>query len=93
MRRFLSLALGLGMLLPTATKAESIWLILGVDEDNGPTNSFIDAGLGVGFESFGNYSIGTLMIRAEVDAANALSINDDVAESIPNEFLLITNKP
>ena len=34
MRRFLSLALGLGMLLPTATKAESIWLILGVDEDN-----------------------------------------------------------
>lgn len=66
---------------------------IGVDEDNGPTNSFIDAGLGVGFESFGNYSIGTLMIRAEVDAANALSINDDIAESIPNEFLLKQNYP
>ena len=34
MRRFLSLAIGLGMLLPTAAKAESVWLILGVDEDN-----------------------------------------------------------
>ena len=34
MRRFLFLALGLGVLLPTTAKADSVWLILGVDKDN-----------------------------------------------------------
>ena len=34
MRRFLFLTLGLGVLLPTTAKAESVWLILGVDKDN-----------------------------------------------------------
>ena len=34
MRRFLFFALGMGMLLPTAAIAESVWLILGVDKSD-----------------------------------------------------------
>ena len=34
MRHFLFLTFGLMMFLPTAAKAESVWLILGVDETN-----------------------------------------------------------
>ena len=46
---------------------------IGVDSDNSSDNSYIDLGLGIGFEPFGNYFEGAMMIRAEVDSANVLS--------------------
>ena len=39
MRRFLFLALGLGMMLPTAANAESYWLILKFVNDKGSGTS------------------------------------------------------
>ena len=51
---------------------------IGVDSDNSAENSFIDLGLGVGFEPFEIIFEGAMMIRAEVDSANALSADDNL---------------
>jgi len=65
---------------------------LGVDSDNSSVNSFIDIGAGLGFENFGNYFEGALMIRAEVDSANVTASNDEIS-TIPLEFGLKQNYP
>lgn len=66
---------------------------VGVDSDSPSTNSFIDIGAGLGFESFGNYFEGAIMIRAEVDSANAMVANDDELSTIPFTFDLKQNYP
>ena len=64
-----------------------------VDSDNPADNSFIDLGLGIGFEPFGNYFEGAMMIRAEVDSANALGADDSFDQGIPTSFSLAQNYP
>ena len=67
---------------------------VGVDSDNPATNSLIDVGIGVGFEPFGNYFEGALMIRAEVDSANVvMGIEEDLGSNIPESFGLKQNYP
>ena len=66
---------------------------IGVDSDNPSDNSYIDLGLGVGFEPFGNYFEGAMMIRAEVDSANALSADDNLDLELPVSFALGQNYP
>jgi hypothetical protein len=66
---------------------------IGVDSDNSSENSYIDLGLGIGFEPFGNYFEGAMMIRAEVDSANALSADDNFAQGLPVSFALEQNYP
>ena len=66
---------------------------IGVDSDNSSENSYIDLGLGVGFEPFGNYFEGAMMIRAEVDSANVLSRDNDIGENLPTTFALHQNYP
>ena len=66
---------------------------IGVDSDNSAENSFIDLGLGVGFEPFGNYFEGAMMIRVEVDSANALSADDNLDLGLPVSFALDQNFP
>ncbi len=65
---------------------------VGVDSDNPSTNSFIDIGIGVGLEPFGNYFEGAMMIRAEVDSANVVSIDNDLSVQ-PLSFELKQNYP
>jgi len=65
---------------------------VGVDSDSPSSNSYIDVGIGVGFEPFGNYFEGAIMIRAEVDSANAFAEND-IDASIPKIFELKQNYP
>ena len=65
---------------------------VGVDSDSPSSNSFIDVGIGAGFEPFGNYFEGAMMIRAEVDSANALAGND-LEASVPENFELKQNYP
>ena len=66
---------------------------IGVDSDNSSENSYIDLGLGIGFEPFGNYFEGAMMIRAEVDSANVLSADDNFAQGLPVSFALEQNYP
>jgi hypothetical protein len=66
---------------------------IGVDSDNSPENSFIDIGYDLGLEPFGNYFDGALMIRVEVDSANALGLQENLDSSIPGEFSLNQNYP
>ena len=66
---------------------------IGVDSDNSSENSYIDLGLGIGFEPFGNYFEGAMMIRAEVDSANALSADDSFDQGLPVSFALKQNYP
>jgi len=66
---------------------------IGVDSDNPSDNSYIDLGLGVGFEPFGNYFEGAMMIRAEVDSANALGADDNLDLELPVSFALDQNYP
>ena len=66
---------------------------IGLDSDNSSENSYIDLGLGFGFEPFGNYFEGAMMIRAEVDSANALSANDNLDLGLPVSFALDQNYP
>ena len=66
---------------------------IGVDSDNSSENSFIDIGAGLGFENFGNYFEGAMMIRAEVDSANVMASNDDGSSAIPYSFDLKQNYP
>ena len=66
---------------------------VGVDSDSPSENSFIDVGIGAGFEPFGNYFEGAMMIRAEVDSVNALASNDDISPSVPEVFELKQNYP
>ena len=66
---------------------------IGVDSDNSAENSFIDIGAGLGFENFGNYFEGAMMIRAEVDSANVTASNDDESSAIPYSFDLKQNYP
>ena len=65
---------------------------IGVDTDNPATYSYIDIGIGVGWEPFGNYFDGALMIRAEVDSANVMGL-DDLAGNVPESFGLKQNYP
>ncbi len=66
---------------------------VGVDSDSPSENSFIDVGIGAGFEPFGNYFEGAMMIRAEVDSVNALASNDDISPNVPEVFELKQNYP
>ena len=66
---------------------------IGVDSDNSSNNSFIDLGLGFGFEPFGNYFEGAMMIRAEVDSANVLSADNNFGQGLPISFALEQNYP
>ena len=66
---------------------------IGVDSDNLPTNSYIDIGYDLGLEPFGNYFDGALMIRVEVDSANALGLHEDLDPALPKEFGLSQNYP
>ncbi len=65
---------------------------VGVDSDNPSTNSFIDVGIGVGIEPFGNYFEGAMMIRAEVDSANAL-VGVSFDANLPEAYNLKQNYP
>ena len=47
----------------------------------------------MGFEPFGNYFEGAIMIRAEVDSANSLVANDDIKPNVPELFELKQNYP
>ena len=66
---------------------------IGVDSDNPGTNSYIDVGIGLGWEPFTNYFDGALMIRAELDSVNALGLEDDLSGNIPVSFGLNQNYP
>jgi hypothetical protein len=67
---------------------------VGVDSDNSATNSLIDVGIGAGFEPFGNYFEGALMIRAEVDSVNSMAGLDELlSDNIPEAFALKQNYP
>ena len=66
---------------------------VGVDADNPSTNSYIDIGFGSGFEPFGTYFEGALMIRAEVDSVNALNVVENIDATIPSSFVLEQNFP
>ena len=66
---------------------------IGVDSDNSADNSYIDLGLGVGFEPFGNYFEGAIMIRAEVDSANVLSAENTFNQEAPAYYSLDQNYP
>ena len=66
---------------------------VGVDSDSPAENSFIDVGIDMGFEPFGNYFEGAIMIRAEVDSANSLVANDDIKPNVPELFELKQNYP
>ena len=66
---------------------------IGVDVDSPADNSVIDLGLGSGWENFGNYFDGALMVRAEVDSANAVVGIDDKNAEIPGSFGLSQNNP
>jgi hypothetical protein len=66
---------------------------IGVDSDNSAENSFIDIGAGLGFENFGNYFEGAMMIRAEVDSANTMASNDNEIATVPLSFDLKQNYP
>jgi len=66
---------------------------IGVDTDNPSTNSFIDIGIGNGWEPFGNYFEGAMMIRAELDSANVLGIDDGLTGHVPESFGLKQNFP
>lgn len=66
---------------------------VGVDSDNSSENSFIDIGAGIGFEAFGNYFEGAIMIRAEVDSANTMASNDNEIATVPFSFDLKQNYP
>ena len=64
-----------------------------MDADSPADDSFVDLGLGLGWENFGIYFDGALMVRAEVDSANAVvGINDENIE-IPGSFGLSQNYP
>jgi len=66
---------------------------VGVDTDNTAENSYIDAGIGLGWEPFGNYFEGALMIRAELDSANVMGLNDELTGNVPESFGLKQNYP
>jgi hypothetical protein len=67
---------------------------VGVDSDSPATNSLIDVGIGVGFEPFGNYFEGALMIRAEVDSVNVVAgLDEDLDSNVPESFGLNQNYP
>ena len=66
---------------------------VGVDTDNGAAFSVIDIGMGFGWEPFGNYFDGAMMIRVDLDSANALGLNDDLAGTLPGVFGLKQNYP
>ena len=66
---------------------------IGVDVDSPADNSVVDLGLGFGWENFGNYFDGALMVRAEVDSANAVVGIDDKNAEIPGSFGLSQNYP
>ena len=67
---------------------------VGVDTDSPADNSYIDLGIGLGWEPFANYFSGSLMIRVEVDSASsAMALDDNLNNSIPFEFALKQNYP
>jgi len=66
---------------------------VGVDADSPADHSIVDLGIGNGWENFGNYFDGALMVRAEVDSANAVVGIDDLITNIPESFGLNQNYP
>lgn len=64
---------------------------IGVDSDNSADNSIID--IGGGWETFANYFDGAMMIRAELDSANVLSVEDRLNGNVPGSFRLNQNYP
>ena len=66
---------------------------IGVDADSPADDSFVDLGLGFGWENFGTYFDGALMVRAEVDSANAVVGIHDENKEIPGSFGLSQNYP
>ena len=66
---------------------------IGVDSDNSSANSFIDIGIGTGLEPFGNYFEGAIMIRAEVDSANVVGVDENYLTLQPLSFSLKQNYP
>lgn len=67
---------------------------IGVDSDSPSDPSYLDLGIGIGWEPFSNYFDGALMVRAEVDSANSVtaSAKSDLVD-IPSEFGLSQNYP
>ncbi|MBT3839303.1 MAG: T9SS type A sorting domain-containing protein [Candidatus Marinimicrobia bacterium] len=66
---------------------------VGVDSNSPSTNSYIDVGIGAGFEPFGTYFEGAFMIRAELDSVNVLGLNDGFEDNLPKSFGLKQNYP
>ena len=66
---------------------------IGIDTDSPSPNSMIDLGFGNGWEPFGNWAEGAMMIRAELDSANVLRVEDGSTVSIPKSFGLNKNYP
>ena len=69
---------------------------LGVDWNNSSwaSNSFLDFGIGLGWESLSNYSPGGVwMIRAQMDGENALETVDGLNNQVPDQFSLSQNYP
>ena len=65
-------------------------VLIGVDTDNQATNSYVD--VGAGWENFVNYFDAALMIRAELDSANVLGL-DNPSDDLPQTFGLNQNYP
>jgi len=65
---------------------------IGVDSDSPSDNSYIDVGIGLGFQPFGDYWDGAIMIRAEVDSLSSTS-SIDLNTNIPGSFELRQNYP
>ena len=67
---------------------------LGVDADTSADNSFTDIGIGLGWEPFGNYFEGALMIRVKIDTANSvIDLQSDILGNVPLQYTLHQNYP
>ena len=66
---------------------------IGIDTDNPSTYSYYNIDDGSGWQSSDNPLPGALMVRAELDSANALEIGDGITASIPESFGLKQNFP
>ena len=66
---------------------------IGIDTDNSANDSYAYYGSSTGWESFGLSAPGALMIRAEVDSAAHLNLDEKLDNVIPLSFDLKQNYP
>tara|TARA_A100001015_G_scaffold127188_1_gene140981 strand:+ start:382 stop:3318 length:2937 start_codon:yes stop_codon:yes gene_type:complete len=69
---------------------------IGVDWNNSSyaSNSMLDFGIGLGWEQLSTYSPGGVwMIRAQMDGEDALTIDNELSDLFPSDFVLNQNYP